>query len=157
MPLHLERDDYVAVAGVFLAAMAVGTLFVLLRFGPLVENVFRWVTSAIILVGIVAIYRSRRGDRWGGQVARSLELIGIGFGVIVIEWVPHIGWHMQGAVQAAQGGNPLPAWLGLPGIWWLGFFHALVAGGFALAVYGLYQFWRAAETLHVPASEPEEE
>lgn len=149
MALHLRGEDYRLFAGVLLAAVGVGLVFMLLDLGLEAEILFRWATGLILLVSLFVIYKSRETERWGGEVGRSLEIIGAGIAFLVVEWVPHIGWHMQGILQLQEGGSAMPAWLGIPGIWWLGFFHAMAAGGFGIVLYGLYRFWRTAEDLRV--------
>lgn len=143
MGINLERVDYGVITGAIAFAVVLGVVTLSLNLTMAFETNLRWVTGAVILVGLGFIYLGR--ELWGGIVARNLEIIGAGMAIMMIEWIPHIGWHIQGARQAAQGGSPMPAWLGIPGFWWFGFFHGLVMASFIVITYGFYRFWKSGQ------------
>lgn len=87
-----------------------------------------------VLYALFGIYRGRKP--YGGEVARALEIIGIGFGLFIITYLPHVVWHIFGL----QAGTPLgPSWNFSPA-WWAGFFHIGAIMFFLMATYGFYRF-----------------
>lgn len=90
-----------------------------------------------IIPGLAFIWLAR--DQWGGQVARYLELIGAGFAVHLVVWVPHIRWHV---LAEADPNHVPPAWLGFDPSFWYVFFHGISLFAFALITYGFYLFWQ---------------
>lgn len=143
MALNMERKDYAVVGGGIALAVAVGAFFLAMEAGPAMEQTFRWITGLAIAGAVVVIYKAR--DLWGGEIARSLEIIASGLVMFMLQWIPHIQWHQIGAAQAVQGGSPMPAWFGVPGPWWLGFWHGLGLAAFLIIGYGFYTLWKAGK------------
>jgi hypothetical protein len=130
---YLENRDYALIGGglvlTFLAA------FMAPRFvsDPMsIEAYTRLVVGAVILYGIFAIHSAIQA--WAGELARYLQLIGIGLGILMLAWIPHIGWHVAGN----------PAWFGMSPTFWLTLFHGLTILAFVTASYGFHLFWKQA-------------
>jgi uncharacterized membrane protein YfcA len=90
----------------------------------------RFIASGAIIVSIYFVHRAR--SAWDGELARYLEIIGAGFIVLMLSWVPHIGWHIRGQ----------PEILGLSASFLIGLFHTLAAVTFLIVGYGFYRFWQ---------------
>jgi hypothetical protein len=90
-----------------------------------------------ILLAVVFVLLARRS--WGGQVSRYLELIGTGFMIHVLIWIPHIRWHL---LAEAHPEHVPPAWAGMDPAFWYVFFHASSLLAFGLITYGFYLFWK---------------
>lgn len=139
MSLNMERNDYIAILATLLvplvAAFALRGLsgneaLVLLTMGTTV-------LAGLGVVGaLIAIYKGREG--YGGQVARNLEIIGMGLALFILTYIPHVVWHIFGLMNQ----NPLgPGWIGLTEAWWAGFFHIGAIAFFLISSYGFYLFW----------------
>lgn len=128
--MELKRQDYGIIAGGFLLAVLAGFLGQLYNVTGRIELYTQFVTTSAILVTLYFIHQGRRA--WGGDLARYLEIIGIGFALLMLTWVPHIQWHIGGE----------PAWLSLSGSFWVTFFHVLTAVTFLIVGYGFYWFWQ---------------
>lgn len=84
-----------------------------------------------IFIGLVFIYLAR--SEWSGDIARTLELIGIGLAIHMLIFVPHINWHISGSTL-----TELPALLGIAPSFWYVLFHGLSLTAFGLIGYGFY-------------------
>lgn len=88
----------------------------------------------VVFLGAVFAYLSR--DFYGGEVARSLEVIAAGFMIYAVIWWPHkMWWH----------GGGTPAWGGIIEPAWQTFFHLLTAVTLLIVAYGFYLFWQSAD------------
>lgn len=130
MKLHLKRPDYMVIGGGVLGAVLAGVLGHLLAAPPSIEVYTRFMTAFAILVSVYFIYRARQV--WEGNLARYLEIIGLGLTALMVSWVPHIGWHLKG----------MPPWLGIAPGGWIAFYHILTAVTFFIVGYGFYLFWQ---------------
>lgn len=130
---HLERKDYGLVLGGFV--LSILSAFVLPAFvddAMRVEAYTRFLVAAVVSYGIYSIYMSI--EAWAGELARYLQLIGIGLGILMVAWIPHIGWHILGN----------PEWLGLNPTFWITLFHSLTLLAFLTSTYGFHLFWKKA-------------
>lgn len=130
---YLENQDYALIGGgaivTFLAALAMPNFVE----NPMrIEAYTRLVVGAVVLYGVFAIHQSIQA--WAGELARYLQLIGTGLGLLMIAWIPHIGWHVAGN----------PSWLGMSPTFWLTFFHGLTILAFGVSSYGFHLFWKQA-------------
>ncbi len=134
MALNLERNDYLVIAGLAVAAVAAGMVSLSLgEQARITEMVIDYVAMFVIVASLAVIYKAR--ELWGGEVSRALELIGAGLAVYMITYLPHINWHISG------GGALGP----IPGEFLYGFFHALSLATFVLAGYGFYTLWQSGK------------
>jgi FtsH-binding integral membrane protein len=130
---YLERKDYGFIAGgtvlTLLAALIAPRFFE----DPMrIEAYSRMIVAAVVLYGVFSIHRAIQS--WAGELGRYLQLIGTGLAILMLAWVPHIGWHV--------GGNP--EWLGMPEAFWITMFHGLTIVAFAVSTYGFHLFWKKA-------------
>lgn len=139
MSLNMERNDLIGVATALvvpliaafaLMGMSGNQALVMITIGTTV-------TAALgVAAALIAIYKGREG--YGGAVARNLEIIGIGLGLFIVTYLPHVVWHIFGLMNQ----NPLgPGWIGLTEAWWAGFFHVGAIAFFLISSYGFYLFW----------------
>lgn len=125
-----KRDWYLIGAGTVLAIISgiIGQYYtVSMATGVFIDQV----SVVPILIGLVFIYLAR--SEWSGDIARTLELIGIGLAIHMIVFIPHLNWHISGATL-----TDLPPLMGVPASFWYVFFHGLTLTGFALIGYGFY-------------------
>lgn len=130
MSLNLKPADYLIIgAGIIISIIAgfIGDVFNVLME---VEAYTRFLVGGSIIVALVFIYKARAA--WDGQLARYLEIIGAGLTILMLSWIPHIGWHLNGM-------NPM---FGLSPSFWISFFHVLTAITFLIMGYGFYRFWK---------------
>ncbi len=134
MALNLERNDYLVMVGLAVAAVAAGLVSLSLgEQARITEMVIDYVALFVIVASLAVIYKAR--ELWGGEVSRALELIGAGLAVYMITYLPHINWHIGG------GGALGP----IPETFLYGFFHALTLATFVLAGYGFYTLWQSGK------------
>jgi len=137
---HLEKRDVlgflVTLAFIIIASFAGRGL------GPAtVEYYTSIIMTLLMLLGIFFIYKA--GTTWAGDFARYLSIMGGGFLLILISWMPHIHWHMVGLQPGVSGIGP--TWLSIHPTFWLNFFHLITAMGFGVMTYGFYLFWKEME------------
>lgn len=133
---HLEKKDVIGFL-VALALVIVGS-FAGRGLGPAtVEYYTSIIMTVLILLGVFFIYKA--GTTWAGDFARYLSIMGGGFLLLLISWMPHIHWHM------VKKGPLGPPWMGLNPSFWLNFFHLVTALGFGVMTYGFYLFWKEME------------
>lgn len=123
--LHLTARDYqflMFTGWTILLGAVVGQV---VGFSP----VFEWVTTMVQTPFILAsIYFISKNNVWEGQIGRSLNLVGIGLFMIMLNYIPHIPWHLMDN----------PAW-GISTGFWVGLFHMWIAAGFILISYGFHE------------------
>lgn len=131
----LDRRDLYLLGGLLVFALFIGLLG---QVGIITQAQEIWLGYAAIVPIIPALYYVYRArERWGGQIARNLELIGVGLAIHLVLWAPHIRWH----ILTEQAGSA-PRWFGmLPSFWYVAW-HGLSLFGFAIVTYGFYRFWR---------------
>lgn len=137
MGLLERRDLQVIGLGIVLSAITA----VLAQYGIYTfehEIMLDYLEAVPLLLGVVFIYRARH--LWGGEIARCMELVGIGLAIHMLIWIPHLRWHLIGLEQ-----QQLPAWIGLDPSFWYVFFHTVSLFGFVLVAYGFYLFWHAGQ------------
>lgn len=130
---YLEKNDYMFLGGGLLLVLLASYILPNFLADPMsIEAYTRLVVAAVIIYGIFAINMAIQS--WAGELARYLQLIGTGLGILMVAWLPHIGWHIQGN----------PSWLGISPSAWVTMFHGLTVLGFASASYGFHLFWKKA-------------
>lgn len=133
LDLRLKRKDYAIIGTGFLGVLGFASAMSYFFTDPMgVEMYTRFVMSAVILASVFFIYQAITS--WAGDLARYLELIGLGLAIEMIIWMPHIGWHVSGM-------GPV---FGLSPTFILSFFHAIGVLGFLITAYGFYLFWKQA-------------
>ncbi len=139
----MERNDLLMIAAAALIPLfaAVGAMGIQSQMTMVLIILGSTGASGLaVLAALVAIYRGR--ELYGGEIARNLELVGLGFFLFMITYVPHTVWHVIGLTNQ----NPLgPAWVGMSGAWWAGFFHVGAFMYFIISSYGFYRFWKPDE------------
>lgn len=130
---YLESKDYGFIAGgailTLLAALIAPRFFE----DPMqIETYSRMIVAAVILYGLFSIHQAIQS--WAGELARYLQLIGTGLAILMMAWIPHIGWHVRGN----------PEWLGMSPAFWITIFHGLTVLAFAVSTYGFHLFWKKA-------------
>lgn len=128
-----RRDWEVVGLGLVLALVA-GALGVMGILGLQEEILLAYLPFfTIIPAGIVA-WKAR--ETWGGDIARYLEIIAIGFFLLGVTYLPHLYWHFQELTAGS-----LPEWGLSTNFWYVGF-HGLSLFGIAYISYGFYLFWK---------------
>lgn len=143
MKFNIERKDiYLIIAAVLLPLIA-GLAAMGIQSQMMIVMVILAATGLAGLAVIVALYAIYKGRKlYGGEIARNLEIVGFGFLLFMITYLPHTIWHVLGLMNQ----NPLgPSWLNLSGAWWAGFFHIGAFMFFLLSTYGFYRFWKPDE------------
>lgn len=130
---YLRKNDYALLGGGALIVLLAAYIVPNFVQDPMnIEAYTRIIVGAIILYGIFAINSAIQS--WAGELARYLQLIGIGLGILMLSWIPHIGWHLRGS----------PAWLGMGPAFWITLFHGMTVLAFLSASYGFHLFWKKA-------------
>jgi hypothetical protein len=139
MTVNMKKNDYIAVGTTVLIPLlaAFALMGVTGNQGLVMITVGTTIAAFLgVVAGLIAIYKGREG--YGGLVARNLEIIGIGLGLFIVTYIPHVLWHIFGLMNQ----NPLgPSWVGLTKAWWAGFFHIGAISFFLISSYGFYLFW----------------
>jgi hypothetical protein len=119
--LHLKKRDYAFLGFSFSIALITGIIGQVVGFNDVFAATSTYIQLPFILAGLYYIYRLRD---WGGKVGRNLQLIGLGLMMTMVNWIPHIPWHINGmpAMGVSQG-------------FWLGLFHSWVIAGFLMISY----------------------
>jgi hypothetical protein len=138
MNLNLERNDYLVIAGSIVIPLLGGILSMGIESQMTMAYIIIAMTIAAglaIIAAVAAIYKGR--GMYGGDVARYLELIAIGFILFILSYIPHTLWHVMGLPEALG-----PGWGLFSSAWWAGFYHIGAIMFFLISVYGFYLFWR---------------
>lgn len=123
--LHLGGKDYRFLLLTALVVVVGATAGQVTGFTEILAAATTYIQVPFILAGLYYVYELRT---WGGDIGRNLQLIGAGLVLILLNWIPHIPWHMSG----------MPA-LGISQGFWLGLFHTWVIGGFLVISYALHK------------------
>lgn len=132
-----KRDFYIVLAAVLLPlisgflAMGIQDLMTVV----LIIVAMTLAAALAVIIGVYAIYKGR--GTYGGEVARNLEIIALGFLLFMIAYIPHTLWHVMGLPDALG-----PGWSLLSSAWWAGFFHIGAIAFFLISTYGFYRFWK---------------
>lgn len=126
----MTMADYTVIAAGILLGIFGGIMGQIYQIGPEAELYTRYVVALSVFAALYCIYQAR--SSWGGDLARYLEIIGVGFILFMLLWVPHIEWHIK----------QMPTIFGLSRSFILGFFHTMTASTFLIAAYGFYRFWQ---------------
>lgn len=134
MSLHLEqRNKYVILA---LAAISIisGFLMDFLQGSTLiaVHDASFYLPGPALLAGSVFIYLAR--DKYGGVVARNLEVTGVSLAILGISWIGFSRFFAAG----------FPSW-GVSSSFWVTLLGGLITTSFFLSAYGFYLFWKLEE------------
>lgn len=139
-----KRDYYIAVGSVLISVTAGFVVSLIPEKAPIIDLATNFVPSLVMLVGLAFLFLGRR--HYGGQIARSLGIVGIATAILMISWVPHFVWHVTGMA-------PL---FSISPSFWLAFFHVLTAGVFFIYTYGFYLFYKAGHPdVESPVGHPE--
>lgn len=130
MGLNLKPVDYSIILVGALIAVVAGFIGQSMNVTANIEVYTRFIVGGAITVTLTLIWMAR--NAWDGELARYLEIIGAGLFILMMSWIPHIGWHMAGS----------PERFGLNPSFWVSFFHILTAVTFLIIGYGFYQFWK---------------
>lgn len=131
MSLHLKKKDYY-VAAVFLAISVIsGFLMEFLQGETLisVHDATFYLPGPVLLLGLVLVYLGR--DRYGGEVGRNLEVVGLGVGLLGAFWMAWANYFAAG----------FPAW-GVTPAFWSTFISLGIVTTFLITAYGFYLFWK---------------
>lgn len=123
--LHLDWKDYRFLVLAALVVVVGGVVGQITGFTEVLAATTTYIQIPFILAGLYYVYELRT---WGGDIGRNLQLIGAGLVLILLNWLPHIPWHIAG----------MPA-LGISTGFWLGLFHAWVIAGFLVISYGFHE------------------
>ncbi|MCJ7429023.1 MAG: hypothetical protein MUP66_01395 [Candidatus Nanohaloarchaeota archaeon QJJ-5] len=133
MAFHLKQNDYL-VMGVLAVLAGIAGYSSLMAENPLlVEQWLDRVTVLVVLSAVVIIYKAKQ--QFDDEIARELELIGVGLTVYMLVYLPHIIWHISD-----QPSVPIASFT-VPGGFLYGFFHMLSISAFILVAYGFYNLW----------------
>lgn len=134
MGLHLERHDYYAVTGFLVISVVSGFLIDLFQNSAVISlhDITFYVPAVALFAGLGFIYFAR--EKYGGEIARSLEITGTGVGLLGIFWLLYAGMFASG----------FPAW-GISPAFWAAFLGTGVVTTFMLTAYGFYTFWKLGE------------
>jgi len=128
----LESKDAAIVASILSLGVINGVSWHILGLDMAAESWFRWIEGGVILLTLAFLFRAR--GLWGGEIARSIDVITMGIAVYLIQYIPHIGYHIQ----------EHPVWLGLGEGFWIGLFHGVSAASFLVVTYGIYLLSQAS-------------
>lgn len=134
MSLHLKKKDYYAL-GVFLAVAVLSGFFMDYATGELLISIHDatfYIPGLTLIGGLVFIYFAR--DKYGGAIARNLEIVGAGVGLAGAFWILYAGLFAAG----------FPAWGVSPAFWGTFLSMALVTS-FLVTAYGFWRFWKTGE------------
>lgn len=130
---YLQKNDYLLLGGGLVLSLILSLLAPRFLQQPMnIEAYSRLMVSAIILWGVFSIHKAIQS--WAGELARYLQLIGLGLVILMLSWVPHIGWHLRDN----------PAWMGMDPTFWVTLFHSLTVLAFIVSSYGFNLFWKKA-------------
>ncbi|MCJ7429398.1 MAG: hypothetical protein MUP66_03320 [Candidatus Nanohaloarchaeota archaeon QJJ-5] len=131
MNLHLKGRDYEIIGLFTLIAFVSGFPLAYLERTALisVHDISFYLPGPALLIGALIIYLAR--DKVGGTVARNLEVIGSGTGLLAVGWI----------IWAAYFAAGFPAW-GISSAFWVMFLGSLIIMSFVVIGYGFYLFWK---------------
>lgn len=135
---HLEKQDWYVIGIATIITLIMGGVGATDLYNLQVGSIIEFSSVLPVFVGLVFIYLSRR--LWGGSVARYLEVMGIGLGIHMLLFIPHIQWHIIGEVEG--GLTPL---VGQPPEFWYIFFHGMSLAAFLFVGYGFYLFYQESQ------------
>ncbi|AOV94311.1 hypothetical protein AQV86_00085 [Nanohaloarchaea archaeon SG9] len=123
--MHLKEKDYRFLLMAALVVVIGGATGQVTGFTEVLTLSTTYIQIPFILAGLYYVYELRT---WGGEIGRNLQLIGVGLVLILLNWLPHIPWHIAGmpGIGISQG-------------FWLGFFHSWVIAGFLVISYALHE------------------
>jgi hypothetical protein len=123
-----EADNKVILGGIMAAVLA-GLWAQFMGLETAVDGIIDYFVVITTLIGLYFLNNARKD--LGGEIARSLEILGIATFLYVISYWPSYRWGMAGN----------PAWLGMTAEFWSMLFSLLNMMTFGLIAYGFYRFW----------------
>jgi len=127
-----QHDRYIIGLGIAIPVLA-GFWSQLMGIGTQIDAFIDFFTVLALLGSVTFIYLAR--DLLGGEIARNLEITGLGlFLYVVIYWASYT-WSSVGG----------PAWLGVQAPAWDVFFSTATLVTFGFIAYGFYRFWALGE------------
>ena len=125
MNLHLIGRDYQFLMFTGWTVLLGGIVGQMVGF----TSMFEWLTTVAQMPFIIAaLYFILKNQVWEGEIGRALNLIGVGLIMIMVDYIPHIPWHIAG--------NP---GMGFSTGFWVGLFHMWITGGFLMIAYGFHE------------------
>lgn len=127
-----KQDRYLIGLGIAIPVLA-GLWSQLMGIGTQIDAFIDFFTVIALLGSVAFIYLAR--DLLGGEIARNLEITGLGlFLYVVIYWASYT-WSSVGS----------PAWFGMQAAAWDVFFSTATLATFGFIAYGFYRFWALGE------------
>jgi hypothetical protein len=134
MTLHLQRENWYVIAALVVISVISGFLMDFIQGSTLiaVHDASFYLPGPALLIGSVFIYLAR--DKYGGTVARNLEVIGASLAILGVSWIGFSAFFAAG----------FPVW-GVSSGFWVTLLGGLITTSFFLAAYGFYMFWKLEE------------
>lgn len=134
MSLHIERENWHVILALSLISIVSGFLMDFIQGATLiaVHDASFYLPGPALLIGSVFIYLAR--DKYGGTVARNLEVLGVALAILGVSWIAFSRFFGAG----------FPAW-GVSAAFWVTVLGGLITTSFFLAAYGFYLFWQFEE------------
>lgn len=134
MKLHLDRENYYVILAFLVISVISGFLMDLFSGQALltIHDATFYLPGPVLLLGGIFIYLAR--DKYGGTIARNLEVSGLALGILGVTWVAWAGFFAAG----------FPAW-GVTPAFWTAFLGTLITLMFLVAAYGFYLFYKLGE------------
>jgi hypothetical protein len=131
MSLHLKRRDYYAIAAFLIISVISGFLMELVEGEALISlhDATFYIPGPALIIGLTFIHFAR--EKYGGVIARNLEVVGAGIGLLAVFWVAYAGFFAAG----------FPAW-GVTPAFWTTFLSTAIVTTFLVTGYGFYLFWK---------------
>jgi len=131
MSLHLERKDYYVVLAALVISVLSGFMMEYFQGSALISihDATFYLPGPVLLFGLVMVYLGR--DRYGGQVGRNLEIIGVGVGSLGVLWLAWANYFAAG----------FPSW-GVTPAFWSTLLSLGILAMFLVTTYGFYLFWK---------------
>lgn len=131
MVLELEQKDYGVILGSLAAITIAAYVGHLQEAPPEIEMYIDYLTAGIIIASLAVMYKA--SDLLGGDIARNLQLMGVGAAIYLVTYFPHILWHQQRIAA------PVSDHFGYV------FYHGATALAFGLVGYGFYGFYKMGQ------------
>lgn len=134
MSLHLRKKDYYVLSA-FLVISIISGFFMDFAQGELLVSIHDatfYIPGLALILGLAFIYFAR--DKYGGVIARNLEIVGAGVGLAGVFWVAYAGLFAAG----------FPAW-GVTPAFWATFLSMSLVTSFLVTSYGFWMFWKLGE------------